>query len=243
MSAAETRFGVYFVPRDGSALARFGQGVLGRDALARPVAAAPPLPPPPPPEWIAAPARYGFHATLKAPFRLAAGTDEAGLRAACEAIAGAHAPCPLPSLAPATMADFTALVTAAPVPAVEALAADCVTALEPFRAPLDAAALARRRPERLDAAARARLERWGYPHVLEGFRFHMTLSAPLAPSAAVNAWRAALARAFATLVGSAAVLDRVALCREAGAGAPFVRVAEFPLRGAALDDARGRRPR
>lgn len=266
------RLAVYFVPADDSALAHFGNAVLGRDALGRtlapagpagrralaPVApaggrvsgsasgfasgsvagaasassvdAAPEPLPAAPAEWIRGPARYGFHATLKAPFELADGTTESDVADACAVLAARHAALPMPALAPAAYGGFTALLLPVPDPRVDALAADCVTALERYRAPLDGAAFARRRPERLDPAARARLERWGYPHVLDGFRFHMTLSGTLEPTPEVERWRAALARRYAALVGTGAVLDRLALCREGTPGGMFVRVAEFPLR-------------
>ena len=227
-AARARRVALYFVPGDDSSLARFGNAVLGRDAAGAAVAPEPPLPPTPP-EWVERPARYGFHATLKAPFRLAADADEEALVARCEALARAHRPIALPSLAPRAFDGFTALALDAPDDALDALAADAVVSLDGLRAPLAPDELARRRPERLDAAARERLERWGYPHVLEGFRFHMTLSGALAPSPPVDAWREGLARACERLVGSSATLDRVALCREVRPGGRFVRVREFPL--------------
>ena len=235
MSGSGVRHAVYFVPEDGGALARFGQGVLGRDASGRAVAPLEGLPAVPA-AWTGAPARYGFHATLKAPFTLARDATEEALSDACDALAGAHAPIPLPRLAPRRLDGFAALVLPEPDEALGRLAADCVIGLEPFRAPLDAAALARRRPERLEPAARARLERWGYPHVLEGFRFHMTLSTRLpeegADADAAERWVAALARRFEATVGTdARLVDRVALCREDAPGAALVRVAEHPLRG------------
>ena len=228
----DTRLGVYFVPADDSPLARFGNAVLRRDAAGRPVEPGPDLPPTPA-ERIERPARYGFHATLKAPFRLADGEEEAGLRAALARLAAEHEPIPMPTLAVRRLgpdeAGFAALVLPAPLDQVDALAATCVRALERWRAPLDAAALARRRPESLEPAARERLDRWGYPHVFEGFRFHMTLSGALDGAAATREWIEALEAVRAARVGRGAVLDRLALCRESGREGRFVRVAQFPL--------------
>src|SRR5262249_46661964 len=45
-----------------------------------------------------------------------------------------------------------------------------------FRAPPDAAELAKRRAAGLTPAQDALLERWGYPYVFDEFRFHMTLT-------------------------------------------------------------------
>lgn len=48
--------------------------------------------------------------------------------------------------------------------------------LDPFRAPLTEAELARRRRSKLSARQEAHLTRYGYPYVLDQFRFHLTLT-------------------------------------------------------------------
>ncbi|WP_300298448.1 DUF1045 domain-containing protein, partial [Ferrovibrio sp.] len=57
----------------------------------------------------AEPRRYGFHGTLKPPFRLAKGCDEGMLILALERFAAAHAPVRLPSLQVAVLGSFIAL--------------------------------------------------------------------------------------------------------------------------------------
>lgn len=232
------RHAVYFVPGDGSALARFGQALLGRDAEGRPVAALAGQPETPS-ERVGTAARYGFHATLKAPFRLAAGHEEGALDEALGTIARRHAPCALATLAPRRLGDYVALTLAEPIPALDALAADCLRALDGFRAPLGPEERARREREGLDADARARLDRWGYPYVLEGFRFHLTLGRCPAKEDPEERWIEALGRHYRRVVdagGSPPLLDRLTLCREAAPGAPFLRVAEHRLEGRAADD-------
>ncbi|MHB2165795.1 DUF1045 domain-containing protein [Alsobacter sp. R-9] len=64
-------------------------------------------------------------------------------------------------------------------PGLTAVAAGCVLPLQPFRAPLSPDDRAWRRPERLDDVGRRYLDRYGYPYVLDRFRFHMTLSGSL----------------------------------------------------------------
>ena len=56
-----------------------------------------------------------------------------------------------------------------------------VRATDPLRAPLSAAEIARRRPDRLTKRQRRLLNRWGYPFVMQEFRFHMTLTDRLPP--------------------------------------------------------------
>lgn len=213
---SRTRYALYFVPAPGSALGAFGTGVLGVDSadgreVPRPAALAGIE------AVTAAPRVYGFHATLAAPLRLAPGRDEGDLVAAVEALAHGHPPVPVGPLRVALIGAFVALVPAGPAPAVDLLAAECVAALDPLRAPLTDAERAKRRPERLDPRGQALLARWGYPHVFEAFRFHMTLTDAL-PEAEREPWRARLAEAFGR--AEPLVIDAVTLLRQED-GAPF----------------------
>ncbi|WP_408636195.1 DUF1045 domain-containing protein [Primorskyibacter aestuariivivens] len=127
------------------------------------------------------PRKYGAHGTIKAPFRLASGRTDTELRAALRAFCLGQPPVSLPGLEIARLGRFLALVPAAPCPALDALAAATVAGLDEFRAPPDEADLARRRNARLTPRQDANLTRWGYPHVMEDFRFHITLTGPLKP--------------------------------------------------------------
>ena len=217
---APTRYALYVTPEPGSALAAFGDAILrdtpppGWDAAARAALAV----------VTAAPRVYGFHATLKAPMRLAAGRSEDDLLAACAGLAQARAPLPIGPLAIVLLGDFVALVPTAPPPELGLFAAECVAALDPFRASLTPIERARRRPEDLDPRRRALLDRWGYPHVFEAFRFHMTLTGRLADDAR-EAWRARLAASCPPL---SLTIDAITLMRQNGA-APFRIVRRIPF--------------
>ncbi|TGU42122.1 DUF1045 domain-containing protein, partial [Mesorhizobium sp. M00.F.Ca.ET.186.01.1.1] len=80
--------------------------------------------------------RYGFHATLKAPFRLAENETEATLRAALDSFAEAAQPVTIPRLVVGQIDGFFALVPEAPMPALNRFAGDVVLAFDRFRAPL-----------------------------------------------------------------------------------------------------------
>lgn len=125
------------------------------------------------------PRKYGFHGTLKAPFRLAEGVDFEAASAAVAALAHSLAPVELPGLQFLDLEGFLALVPLGDTSALMDLAAQVVETLDPLRAPLTEAELARRRPDRLTPRQRDLLNRFGYPYVLEEFRFHLTLSGPL----------------------------------------------------------------
>jgi len=234
------RYAVYFVPGDDTPLGRFGAGLFGRwpDGRAHPIEHDHP-------ERAARTgraARYGFHATLKAPFRLDERVDQSMLRTAVEALAQTLSPVPLAPL----VVDEHGLATLALCvgqgaeegtgaepggrrsEALSALAERCVRDLDRLRAPLDAAERARRRPERLSPQALERLERFGYPWVLDGFRFHMTLARGGEGAGDFRRW---LERRVREAGAGAGTLDRLALCREAVPGAPLVRIGETVLGG------------
>ncbi len=170
----------------------------------------------------AVPARYGFHATMRAPFRLADGHTEAELCAAFGRFAAAEGTIPA-TLEVASLGNFVALV-APDQRRIAGAHEGALEAFESFRAPLDAAEIARRKPDRLDARGQALLDAYGYPHVLERFRFHMTLSGPVEP-AAQDAVREAAAAYFAPFTGSPQSLH-FALFAEPEAGGPFTIIAE-----------------
>jgi hypothetical protein len=82
----------------------------------------------------------------------------------------------VPQMQLARLDDFLALLPASPEPRLDALAAHCVKHFDRWRAPLSAAELDRRRREPLTQRQEALLARWGYPHVLDEYRFHMSLT-------------------------------------------------------------------
>ena len=182
MATSGPRYAIYLAPRADSALWRFGSAILGYDAQTGEEPAAPDLAGFDAETWHAAtaePRRYGFHGTLKAPFRLAEGRSADDLAAAVAVCAGGHHPFEMPPLEVRALGPFIALVPQVPAPKLADLAAACALELDAFRAPLTPEDLARRRPERLSARQAGYLETYGYPYVLEEFRFHMTLTGPL----------------------------------------------------------------
>ena len=131
----------------------------------------------------AAPRRYGWHATLKAPFALAPGVDWLTLHHAVQTLAQGLRAFAMPPMVVERVGDFLALVPTASHPAnaeIQAAAAACVVQLRPLAAPLSEQDLARRRSAGLTARQDELLLQWGYPFVLEEFRFHLSLTGSLA---------------------------------------------------------------
>lgn len=227
--AGYSRYAVYWAPEPGSLLARLGAAWLGHDAATgRPVAH--PETPLDAARLTERPRRYGFHATLKPPFRLAEGLDAAGLDAALAALAARCAPVEAPPLAVDAALGFAALRPVGPAPALDALAAACVTELDGFRAPPGPDEIAARRGPGLTPAEEANLARWGYPHVLDAFRFHLTLTGPLAESERA-ATVSALAALFGPCLGAPLLVGHLRLFGDPGGGRPFRLLRSHALSG------------
>jgi len=168
------RVAIYYAPLADDPLTGLATRWLGHDPVTGAPAAQPPVPGIE--EATAEPRRYGFHATLKPPMRLAEGRGWRELMTAVRAVAARIAPFDLPRLAVQDLWGFLALRETEPCPALQALADACVEQLDDFRAPPSEAELARRRASRLSAEQDAMLQRWGYPYVFESWFFHMTLT-------------------------------------------------------------------
>ncbi|PPQ17547.1 phosphonate metabolism protein [Bradyrhizobium sp. AC87j1] len=225
------RYAIYFAAGSDSALSRFGAELLGYDACTGNELPFPHDALHVAPDWrnvSADPRKYGFHATLKAPMALAPGGSEAELMAACAAFAGR--PRPLPVILPVvdSISGFIAVIPAEPVEALQQLAADCVRDFDSFRAALSAEDRARRKPEKLNERQRDYLDRWGYPYVMEEFRFHMTLTGRLDAERRGPILEMLRTR-FAALGIETLAIDRIALFRQDDASARFHIVDEWPL--------------
>jgi hypothetical protein len=197
------RYGIYWVP-DGR-LGALGAAWLGWDAragrAAAPLAEAPGA------------RRYGFHATVKPPFRLTEGRDEAELRAEARRLAAGQAPAGLGRLELSVAHGFLALRPAEPG-ALSDVAAAMVAGLDAFRAAPTEAELARRRKAGLTPDQEENLRRWGYPYVMAAFHPHLTLS-----DAGGGAGLRARAEAqFAPVLGDAHRVAHLSLVGEDGAG-------------------------
>jgi putative phosphonate metabolism protein len=177
------------------------------------------------------PRRYGFHATLKAPFHLAEGKSEADLLKAMEAFAANTSAFDIPSVIVGQLGHFFALVPDSLHPPLQQFAADVVETFEPFRAPLSEMDIARRKPDTLPLRQRENLLRWGYPYVFDEFRFHMTLTGPV-PEAHAPVIAGILADRFADFTGHPLRIDGIALFIEPERGAPFHVHSRLPLKAA-----------
>jgi putative phosphonate metabolism protein len=228
------RYAIYYAPAQGAALDQFGAEMLGYDAW---IGAALPFPAgivDEVPDWREVtedPRKYGFHATLKAPISLAPGETEAELLAACADFAEQKRRIPVITPVVDSISGFIAVIPAERSNELEQFAADCVRAFDSFRAPLTADDRARRNPARLTPRQVEYLDRWGYPYVMEEFRFHMTLTGRLDETRRESALPMLRAR-FARLGLQRLDIDRLALFRQNDAKVRFEIIGDWQLHAA-----------
>ncbi|MBC9879779.1 DUF1045 domain-containing protein [Bradyrhizobium sp. INPA01-394B] len=225
------RYAIYFAADADSALSRFGAELLGYDAYAGDEVSFPRDALHVAPDWrdiTNDPRKYGFHGTLKAPMALASGKSEAGLMAACAAFAEQARPVPVIRPVVDAISGFIAVIPAEPVSALQQLAADCVRDFDCFRPPLTAEDRARRQPGKLTERQRDYLDRWGYPYVMEEFRFHMTLTGRLDAERRGPILEMLRGR-FAALQLETLAIDRITLFRQDDAKARFRIIDEWKL--------------
>lgn len=217
------RYAIYFTPARDDRLAVAASAWLGRDAFTGGMLQSPGVGSLTPAEiayHTAAARRYGFHATLKAPFALAESETEKSLLSRLEAFARQTRSFPIPRLVIGQLDGFFALIPDASVPQLNDFAAEVVRAFDGFRAPLSDAEIARRNPDALRPEEIRNLVQWGYPYVFEAFRFHMTLTGRVSHAEAPRV-KAALDEVFQPLLDRPVPVDGLALFVEPEPGAPF----------------------
>lgn len=232
-SDTAVRYAIYWAPPPLAPLAAIGEAWLGRSAARNERLTRPTLPGLDPAVLDAAtsePRRYGLHATLKAPFRLAAGRSAAELEAAMADFARRTPAVTAPAPRLKRIGRFIALVPGVPDAALDALAARCVERFDAFRAAPDAAELGRRLAAPLTPAQRAHVARWGYPYVMEEFRFHVTLTGAI-EDALAERLEPALAELFTPVMAAPLEIAEIALFTEPAPGASFRLVRRFALEG------------
>jgi Protein of unknown function (DUF1045) len=227
------RYAIYFTPQLTSSWAQAGNHWLGRcvsssksleqpfiDGVAPSVFAA----------LTEDPRRYGWHATLKAPFRLAHDQNVKQLTSGIQQLAETMSAFSLPPLRVGLLRDYLALRPEGDLKRINAIARACTTALHSFAAPLAPHELKQRRSLGLSEEQDRMLSQWGYPWVLDQFQFHFSLSGAL--KSATPEVRLALLyaaqRHFHHLENCR--FEQISLFIEPAAGESFQVLENFPLK-------------
>jgi hypothetical protein len=184
MSANDVRYALYLTPPSDSDLWRFGCDVIGRDALSGASCEGFSLEGYSRDSWrsmTSDPRRYGFHATLKAPFPLRLDLEVADLYDVVAEFARKQSPFYAGELKVGFIKAgrglaFVALRPETALKELRSFEAGVVRGLEKLRAPLVESVLEYRGSERLTPRQAYYLEAWGYPYVLDEFDPHFTLT-------------------------------------------------------------------
>lgn len=179
------RVAIYFLPKKNSSLENFGKNLLGRDInkkrkisltrrqkyfINRRFTYFDELK-----DYCEKPAKYGFHATLKAPFRLKRNVKTKDFYDVISHIAAQHSRFKIKGLKIVYRKKFTFITSRKEIKSLINLENDLVKHLDTFRAELNKTEIKKRNPDSLTFKQNKYLKEWGYPFVLDQFKFHMTL--------------------------------------------------------------------
>ena len=179
------RVAIYFLPKKNSSLENFGKNLLGRDInkkkkisltrrqkyfINRGFTYFDELK-----DYCEQPAKYGFHATLKAPFRLKRNVKTKNFYDVISHIATQHSRFKIKGLKIVYSKKFTFITSRKPNKLLINLESDLVKHLDTFRAELNKTEIKKRIPDSLTFKQNKYLKEWGYPFVFDQFKFHMTL--------------------------------------------------------------------
>lgn len=176
------------------------------------------------------PRKYGFHGTLRAPFRPADGQDSASIAAAVAGIASHLPPARCDGLAVGNPYGFgVAFIPLGDKTEILTLAAAVVERTDHLRAQLTPEEIAQReRSENLNPRQREYLPRWGYPMVMEELSFQLTLSNRVTPEVQ-PAVEAAVARHFEGLLPMPFAIEDLCLFGEEADTGKFRLLQRYPL--------------
>jgi len=231
------RYALYYAPRPEEPLAQAAAQWLGWNpdgGRGRPLPASSGIDPQRLGEIIAEPRRYGFHGTLKPPMALIDDVSEADFLAAVGCFAAAQRAVAAAPLMLAALSDFLALVPTNRSSELQDLADRCVVEFDEFRRPAAEEELARRRKNGLSPRQDELLLRWGYPYVLEEWRFHLTLTGRLPDDAERSAVMNVLRQRFVGLVDRPLAVRDLCVFRQSAPDRPFTVLARFRLGGGRL---------
>ncbi len=193
------------------------------------------LPCPDPSILRSTPAKYGFHATLKAPFRLKPGVTIDQLTDKIRLFCKTQQPFESEPLTIDRVGHRLALASKKQCPHMALLAEKCLRVFEPFRAELNEMEYRRRKPEKLSPRQLALLDEWGYPFVLDEFRFHMTLTNRL-PEGQINPAGEYLSGLFGSGIDQTLKVDRIYLFHQPNNTEQFRIISGFQLKGTVLPE-------
>ena len=183
-----SRFAIYYVPPESDYLTKFSASWFGWDAYQGIKVNYPML------RNLnydlkditSKPSKYGLHGTLKAPFFLAPNRTIDELRLSLSVLSHSIKKFEIPSICLRIISGFIAIVPSTQNESMNYLAKKCLEDLDRFREIESPDILNKRRVVGLSPSEEHYLFRWGYPYVLDNFRFHLTMTTKLTSEVSKN---------------------------------------------------------
>ncbi len=223
------RYAIYYAPEPGSPLDTFGRSWFGNSANGRPPGANAKLGPNKIAALSESSRRYGLHGTLKPPFALNPGTTSESLLEAARVFARSLTPVEIPPLELVTIAKFIALSPTTQSAALEKLSAACVRGFEAYRGPLSNEQVENYRFNKLTVHQEQMLHHWGYPYVMEEFRFHISVTDPIDDPKERQEAMTAIETLAAPVLGKASTIRELTLFSQPGLYEPMVAMERIPF--------------
>jgi putative phosphonate metabolism protein len=224
------RYAIYLVPSEEHSLYDIGQQLLGRDAhLCGPL-------PQPALDGVSAERlaaitettrHYGFHATLKPPFRIAEHQSVEALHEQAERFAAARRPFIIPALEVTALDRFIAVRPSQTCSALHELADDCIRSFDSFRAPPDTEEQAKRQAASLTEAQNKLLEQWGYPYVFEEYRPHFSITERIEEASARDKTAKAIRKFCSPESLTCLTVESISIFGQPDSTMPFYQTARF----------------
>lgn len=225
------RYAIYYTPRPGTALAAFGRSWFGRanDGATLQAFSERGLTGAGFAKLPMASGRYGgLHAAFKAPFALREDIRPDGLKARLVSFADRRKPLQTGPLTLARAGRFLVLRPVKPTPALDWLAAQCVSAFDDFAAPIGESERRERQGQSLSDYQRLLLESFGDPHVLSEYRFSITLAGPL-DSAHLERVSQALWPVLDEICAAGVTIDALSLFGDPGSRSAMRLISRHPF--------------
>ena len=164
------------------------------------------------------------------PFRLAPRLQESDLREALGAFAARQAAIGMDGMTLSTIGKLLALTPANAATEAQDLAAQCVRHFDRFRAPPLASEITQRLSTCLTPRQQVLVAEWGYPYVLDEYRFHITLTEGIADDALRRRFHDALADLFAPVLSIPVRVTDLCLFAQTDRSNPFRLIDRYPLK-------------
>lgn len=225
------RYAIYYAPEGQSELGSFGNHWLGRDPATNNILSHPVLENALPvqiKDITLSPSRYGFHGTLKPPFKLKDGFSFSDLESKTLEYARQLKPFNMGTLKLARIGKFLAFIPAEKSEPLYDLAAGFVKNLDDFRQNPTDGEISKRREAGLTKRQDELLLEWGYPYVFEEFRFHLTLTDKLDEDR-LNQIEPILSEILDPLTATSITIEDICIFGDPGDGNPFDLIKRIKL--------------